>query len=168
LGSIFLKKVSGVKITQEGKKHKSGVIKNKSSVKRTLESGVKITQYKRNLIKETNTKEINLAKQSFAGKDIQKAIELFRKINPSYERLFSNKTQRASVERLLKKYGSDFLQRAINAAAKCLTIQYAPTITTPYQLESDLGKLIAYYKTKKSKSNFVKITKDGQIQGSIN
>jgi len=59
---------------------------------------------------------------------------------------FGNKTERKAVEWLLSKYGFD---KTINTIKYAISIQgekYAPIITTPYQLKTNLSKLMIYYK----------------------
>jgi hypothetical protein len=86
--------------------------------------------------------------------EIWDIINLFKSVNPSYERLFSNKTQRASVERLLAKYGVDKLSATISALPEIIIKPYAPQITTPKELEDKLGKLLLFVNQEKSnKSN---------------
>jgi len=109
--------------------------------------------HKEEPIKKSNTisKDIVLAKPNgFAEKSpniVNSLIGEFKEINPSYERLFSNKTQRAAIERLVKKHGEDKIKRSIKAAIKVNGVKYAPRITTPLQLEDKLGDLIAFYKS---------------------
>ena len=107
---------------------------------------------KRNRQREID-KEIPTSNASVA--DINKLIELFKPINPSYERLFSNKTQRAAIERLVKKYGEEKTISTIEALPDIINKPYAPKITTPYELERDLGKLIAFFNQEKGRSNRV-------------
>jgi hypothetical protein len=76
--------------------------------------------------------------------DIFDLIELFKPINPTYERLFANKSQRAALERLLKKLGREELEQIIKALPQTNKMQFAPVITTPYVLEMKLGNLIAF------------------------
>lgn len=87
---------------------------------------------------------------SNASVAVNKTIELFKNINPSYEKLFKNKTQRSALERLLKKYGEIKVKGMLEFAAIIQSEKYAPTITTPLQLEDKLGSLLSYYKKKKS------------------
>ena len=96
---------------------------------------------------------------SVAEKDpINPLIDLFKDLNPSYEKLFRNKTQRKSLEALVKKYGVEKVAGFIKAAVACKDEQFAPTITTPYQLEDKLGQLASFYtKKKNNKSNVVEI-----------
>ena len=69
--------------------------------------------------KDTKKKDTNiegykeLATPIVAGKEINDLIELFKPINPSYERLFANKTQRQALERLVKKFGAEKVKNMI-------------------------------------------------------
>lgn len=77
---------------------------------------------------------------------IQAIIEKFKILNPSFERIYGNKTQRSALERLVKKYGVTKIEGAIKIASLAAGKKYAPSITTPLELEEKLGKLVNYYK----------------------
>ena len=79
-----------------------------------------------------------------AGAEVNSLIELFKPMNPSYEKLFANRTQRASLESMILKWGEPKVRNAIIAAGQVFGKPYAPTITTPFQLESKLGELGSY------------------------
>ena len=79
-------------------------------------------------------------------------IDLFKEVNPTYERFFKMKGQREPLERLLKKYSYEQVGQMIKLLPKIIERPYAPQITTPYQLEQKLGNLIAYFKREKIKS----------------
>ena len=80
-----------------------------------------------------------------AGKEINDVLGLFKILNPNYEALYKNKTQRNALEEILKKWGRGKIENAIKFAAEANGKDYAPTITTPMQLRDKLGQLIAYY-----------------------
>ena len=80
------------------------------------------------------------------GNEVNKMIELFKDVNPTYEILFKRIPQRKSMERLIKKYGGEKLVRTIQILKATNSEPYFPTITTPTQLEENLGKLISKYK----------------------
>lgn len=82
------------------------------------------------------------------GGEINKIIELFEPVNPSFERLFANTTQRAAVERMVRKYGFEKMAGTVRFLEKISGEKFAPVITTPTELESKLGKLVAFVKTK--------------------
>jgi len=102
-------------------------------------------------IKNNITKENNIY--------INKFIAMFKNINPSYEILFRNKTQRAATERLLKKYGEEWLENLINRLPEIIKMPYAPQITTPYELEMKLGKLKVFLEQEKNKNSRMGVEK---------
>lgn len=110
---------------------------------------------------ETNTIEtstiVDLATPSVAGKEINDLITLFKNVNPSYDRLFVNKTQRAALERLVKKWGEEKVGNMVNILPQTNPKQFAPTITTPLELENKLGSLVNFLN--KEKSNQPKVIK---------
>lgn len=85
--------------------------------------------------------------------DLQRLLDLFKNVNPTYERLFRNKTERAALQRLMDKFGVEKVESAINKLPDIINKRFAPRITTPYQLEKDLGKLIAFVNQEKSNNN---------------
>jgi len=103
--------------------------------------------------KNTNDKNrmIVIAEQSSAGKEINDLIELFKPINPTYERLFSNNTQRDALGRLIKKFGREKVEEMIKSLPRIFGKPYAPRISTPYLLEQKLADLISYFQQEKSK-----------------
>lgn len=78
---------------------------------------------------------------SAEGAKVNQMIDLFKPINPSHDRLFRNKTQRAAMERMLEKHGEEKVRGMLSAAQACYGKEYCPTITTPVQLEEKLGSL---------------------------
>lgn len=91
-------------------------------------------------------KNLSIAKQSSAGQEINHLIGLFRDINPSYEKFFSNKTQRGCIERLIKKFGVEKIEKIIATIEKTNGEKFAPVITTPIQLENKLGDFLVFIK----------------------
>jgi hypothetical protein len=81
-----------------------------------------------------------------SGKDVQELIDLFQFVNPSYEQLFKNTTQRAALQRLITKHGREKIEHIIQVLPKTNAERYAPTITIPYELEVNLSRLAAYFK----------------------
>ena len=105
---------------------------------------------------DKNDKKTIKAKQSFAP-EINPLIEKFKTINPSYTRFFANKTQRAALERLVKTHGLAKTQWAIEVLEETNGKRFAPTITTPLQLEDKLAQLIVFLKKTQS-SGIAKIS----------
>lgn len=90
---------------------------------------------------------IILAEPSSAGRKDQKIfdlIEAFNGVNPSYQKFFANTTQRQALERLTKKVDSEKLKEIIRFLPKTNQQKYAPSITTPLQLEDKLAQWLAF------------------------
>jgi hypothetical protein len=79
-------------------------------------------------------------------------LGLFKEVNPSYETLYSNRTQRCAAQRLLKKFGIEAMQKTLSVVERTNGMQYAPVITTPLELEKLGGKLKAFLAKQKDKS----------------
>ncbi len=87
-----------------------------------------------------------------AGNDVNKVLEAFQmKLNPTIN--YGNKTQRRAAQDLLDLMGSEKLLRTIDYAAAIRTDQFAPMITTPYQLKEKLAQLTNYYQKQTSKKS---------------
>ena len=105
--------------------------------------------------KETKEKTKESTAQSA---EVSAVINLFKEVNPSYQRLFGMPPQRAAVERLLKTHGVEKLTSMIAYLPTSNAIKYAPVIITPSQFEAKLGELIAWSQKKKdisSKRGFI-------------
>lgn len=88
---------------------------------------------------------------------IDSLINKFRDVNPSYKKLFSNKTERAAMERMVKEHGEDKVSQIIDVLPQTNQEKYAPVISTPYQLENKMGNLIAFLKREKGQSKFINL-----------
>lgn len=100
---------------------------------------------------DKNTKNKQSSEQ---GSRINEKVELFKPLNPLiYKKWFANKTQRAAIGRLLEVLG-DKLEIAIEAAIVANEKPYAPTITTPLQLEEKLVALRAFIAKEKNNSKW--------------
>lgn len=162
---ILLKGKNGYKINQNydewvvskkipSIKKDTGSIKSdtRSSIKSDTETSIKSDTNKR---KEINIKETNTKETAPSGAErVNDFLGLFKNINPSYERFFSNNTQRAAAERLLKKFGFDAMAQLVKVVEKTNTMKYAPVITTPVEIEKLGGKLKAFIE--KEKDNRIK------------
>ena len=100
-------------------------------------------------------KQVVEVKSSVMGKEFNELIALFKPVNPSYERLFPNKGQRAALERLLKKYGHKKIKWILDKLPAMAKMSYAPVVTTPYQLEQKLGQLVIFLNREKNKKGGV-------------
>jgi len=98
-----------------------------------------------------NTSESNIGNASVAGLTINRFIKLFKDVNPSYEILIPNKTQRAVSERLILKYGLEDMSKIVGMLSETNGEKYFPIITTPFQLERKLVNLNRAFGWKKQK-----------------
>ena len=80
-------------------------------------------------------------------------ISLFREVNPSYERLFSRKTEWAAVRRMLEVHGEESLRRTVDSLKLSNIQPYAPVITRPTELEEKWGKLTAFLSKAQNKKS---------------
>lgn len=88
--------------------------------------------------------------------EVNSLIKEFETINPTIN--YGNKTERQSLEYLISKYGYEKTLNTVRAAIAIQGQQYAPVITTPYQLKQNMGKLLIYYsKESNKKSKFTSI-----------
>jgi hypothetical protein len=103
-------------------------------------------------IREDNiTSDVTVAEGEKQKNDLNPLITLFEPVNPSFTRLFANKTQRGALERLLKLHGREKVEWIIKILPKSNAARYGPTITTPLRLEERLGDLIAFLKKEQEK-----------------
>jgi hypothetical protein len=85
------------------------------------------------------------------NKEFQGLIDLFKSVNPTHYKLFSNKSQRAALHRLVDAWGIEEITRAINTLPALIGKQYAPVITTPIALENKYGDLMIYVEKEKGR-----------------
>jgi len=96
-----------------------------------------------------NGDAVQEVEENSLGKIVNNIIALFEVVNPSYKRLYANKTQRAALERMLEQHGVEKISAIIQYLKKSNANKYAPTITTPAQLEIKLGDLLAWAEKQK-------------------
>ena len=93
----------------------------------------------------SNTNSNILANSNEFADKINKIINEFKKLNPSYKKLFANKTQRQAISRLLKEHNEAGIISFIDLADIANKDKYSGvSIITPLQLEDNLGKLRNY------------------------
>jgi hypothetical protein len=107
---------------------------------------VKLDQVKLSKVKITvvSTTEENENAILNANKQIAEIINIFKQINPTID--FGHKTNRRAAEELIKQFGFEKTHATTEYAVSIQGKQYAPTITTPYQLKIKLGDLMIYHK----------------------
>lgn len=85
------------------------------------------------------------------SKKISEIIDAFRSINPMIK--FQNKTERSSAEELIDKFGAEKALELALFAAQVQGQDYAPTITTPFELVKKIGKLKVFFERNKNKES---------------
>ena len=103
-------------------------------------------------IKETHSKETkkHLTSEELTFKrKIDETIDKFKKINPSYRKFFSNTTQRKALQRLVEQHGEEKIIQFLEVIPITNKMQYAPSITTPLQLEDKLASLSNFIQKEK-------------------
>jgi hypothetical protein len=101
---------------------------------------------------DKNEKNVKNTMQPAVADPINELIKMFEPVNPSYKQLYPIKTQRSCLERLLKLMGREKLEGAIRTLPRTNKMDYAPVITSPYELEKKMGSLIAFVQKEKGKT----------------
>lgn len=101
----------------------------------------------------SNTEDNNTINKSHALESAKEGelIDLFKLVNPSYKILFQRKNQHEAIRRMEKEHGVEKLTAMISFLPKNNLQPYAPKITTPIQLEENMGKIVAFWQQEKSK-----------------
>lgn len=117
-----------------------------------LSNGLASARLEESSIEESSIEEkrIDVASEQ-SSREITEIFEIFQKINPTIN--YGNKTQRLAVSEMIKKIGFQKTKDSALYAVSIQSQQYAPTITTPYQLKTKLGDLIAYHSKEKNKKD---------------
>jgi len=87
---------------------------------------------------------------SASADEINQILDIFYKINPNIN--YGNKTSRKAIDWMINKYGIDDLIVITKYACSVQSEQYAPTITTPYQLKEKMAQLKIYHEKQKGQS----------------
>lgn len=100
-----------------------------------------------NLIKtvqlDNNSRQLQAEPAGKEMGDVEQVFEIFyRTVNPNIN--YGNKTSRGAAEFLIKKYGLEKTLQAARFACEAQSQQYAPTITTPYQLKEKMAALVKF------------------------
>lgn len=105
---------------------------------------------------DSNSDSKPIAPEAGAGVDpklIVALIDQFIPVNPSFKTLYSRKEQRKACARLIATHGFEYIKGVAGFLPKSNATLYAPNITTPVQLENELGKLLAWAQKKKDTSS---------------
>ena len=82
-------------------------------------------------------------------KNTNKVFDIFYTINPTIK--FGNTTQRKAIDRLYEKLGEEKVIKMAEYAVSISGMSYAPTITTPLELENKIAQLVVYWKRNNNK-----------------
>jgi len=119
------------------KRHKSDTIKNNDNKNKNDNNNIFQAEPDNEVLTEEQIKEKKL------NKNIQEIIDLFfNSINPNIN--YGNKTTRSACKFLIDKYGIEATKKATEYAISIQGQDYAPTITTPYELKEKMTKLIIH------------------------
>lgn len=153
LGRIFMDKISAKEsLADEDNNENLPNLTRQSAKLNDSNLPKKVRNTKETIYKRNITKVATLPRC-----DLQKLIELFKPINPSYKKLFPNTTQRKALQRLVDKFGYSEVQRLLEALPTIVVKKYAPRITTPLTLENKLGDLFVFMKQEKSNKSSITI-----------
>lgn len=104
---------------------------------------------------EVSIGKVSTSEQSSQKNDEDKVIEVFYNlINPTIN--WGNKTTRKACNNLIKRFG---LEETLRMAEQICSVQgkdrYAPTATTPYQMQEKLAQFKIYFEKQNSKKVLV-------------
>ena len=91
----------------------------------TTNKNVKIDENTKNI---TTTDPVD---DVYNQSSINDLISFFQHINPSYKTLYSNKSERASLQRMIDEHGKANIVKAIQSLIKINGDPYSPVITSP-------------------------------------
>ena len=106
-------------------------------------------EHQTNIKRETYNKENkenkdnNIAETSSAN-EVNLLLKEFEEINPTIN--YGNKTERKTLEELIKKWGYEKTLNTIKFAVSVQGKKYSPTITKPTQLKNKMGELLVFHK----------------------
>lgn len=112
-------------------------------------------QLTNNILKNKEySNNINIITSESRGQQINNLIELFKDYNVLYEKIFSNKTERATLDKLITKFGYEKTENAIKYGLQNQD-QYT-AITKPTEFARNINKIILKAQAKKTnQSNFI-------------
>lgn len=102
------------------------------------------------IIREDNKNQNLVAKAT--GTEFNNLLYEFRNVNPSYQKLFENKTERKALQEMVDRYGFDKMTRLLEQLPEIITKPYAPRITTPYILQKKMGELVVFIEQERRKN----------------
>ena len=149
---------------EEGDAVNTGEVMPLIQVSDAVNTGIKDTHVRIHIEGDT-LKGSKPASEPVAGQQVQEVkidlnndfFPLFEPLNPTYERLFANRTERAALERLIKKFGPAGVKSMLERLPQIVSMPYAPKVTKPTELESKMGDIQQFLAQEKSKAANKKI-----------
>lgn len=103
-----------------------------------------------NFAENSDNTFLNNSLEKINNNPINVLLDLFKLVNKSYTRFFSNKTERTAIEFLLKENSFDEVKKWIENLEWLNQQPYAPTITTPLQLKNKIGEYQSFIQKKQN------------------
>ena len=94
--------------------------------------------------KDIYTKDNTIVDVTTVTNNLNHLINLFKGVNPNYELLFSNKTERRALQRQVDKFSYKRIENLLNQLPEIVARPYSPRITRPSELEKKMGQLIIF------------------------
>jgi len=116
------------------------------------------TQVRLGKVRLGKVRKDNIYSDAKASPELNKLIQLFEPINPSYKRLYSNTTQRSALQRMIDTHTVEKMESLLKRLPEVISRPYAPRITTPIQLEAKMGELVVFIEQERNK-NVTRIAK---------
>ena len=86
------------------------------------------------------------------NKQINELINEFKNVNPAYKKFFAIPAQRKALKNLLETFSYAQLQNAIKILPETNFKEYAPVISSPFELELKIAKLMIFVQREKLKA----------------
>jgi hypothetical protein len=121
---------------------------NQKGVKNNLKGGKKETHKEEPVEEELVTTDIP---DGISGKELNELIDLFEPLNPFFQDLFKNKTEREALRHIAEKLTTEKTRQLLMILPDVCSRPFFPKITKPTELKRDLGKIIQRMREEKSK-----------------
>lgn len=136
------------------KDHDNWVVKTHLLVKGKWETSKDVyTKTSKDVLTHKRNKEITkeTSKTVVLQETTNSLIDFFKPINPLFEDIYKNTTERKALEFLVNKLGYEKVRSTLEALPDIVNQPYAPRITKPSELKRDLGKLVIFFNQNKNK-----------------
>jgi len=100
----------------------------------------------------TPATDVNETTLVLENKQISELISEFKNVNPAYKKFFAIPAQRKALKNLLETFSYAQLQNAIKILPETNFKEYAPVISSPFELELKITKLMIFVQREKLKA----------------